>query len=213
MSAPLEKYGGGEDGLHYYARNVGLPILTAGELRASTLPRDTDLIVCAHSHDFIGRKTRHALRIGAIGYHPSLLPLHRGRDAVKWTVRNGDRVTGGSVYWLNDTVDGGPVAAQDFCLVRPNDDARKLWQRELLPMGVRLVMQTLADIESGVIIRVPQDEALATWEPSLDAAPLHRPELPELPAPGVASEFKVVTARHESWGMFAYGHMNNNGSN
>ena len=40
----------------------------------------------AHSHDFIGRKTRALSRLGALGYHPSLLPLHRGRDAIRWAV-------------------------------------------------------------------------------------------------------------------------------
>jgi len=45
-----------------------------------------------------GRRTRARARVAAIGYHPSLLPLHRGRDALRWTIRDGDRVTGGSVY-------------------------------------------------------------------------------------------------------------------
>lgn len=36
------------------------------------------------------------------------------------------------------TVDGGPIAAQDWCFIRPEDDARSLWSRELAPMGLRL---------------------------------------------------------------------------
>ena len=41
----------------------------------------------------------------------------------------GDRVTGGSVYWLTKGVDCGPVAAQDWCFVRPDDDPESLWRR------------------------------------------------------------------------------------
>ena len=37
-----------------------------------------------------------------------------------------DKVAGGTVFWLNDTVDGGPVAAQDYCFVRPDDSASSL---------------------------------------------------------------------------------------
>ena len=104
--------------------------------------------MAAHSHDFISRAVRNRLSIGAIGYHPSLLPLHRGRDAVRWTIRMGDRIAGGTVFWLSDTVDGGPVAIQDWCFVRPEDTAQSLWRRELFPMGVRLLSRVV-DEEAG----------------------------------------------------------------
>src|SRR6185437_1356533 len=95
------------------------PWLPAGSLDRTTMPDGVDLIVCAHSHDFIGKATRHKARIGAIGYHPSLLPRHRGRAAVEWTIRMGDPIAGGTVYWLDDRIDAGPIAAQDWCWVRP----------------------------------------------------------------------------------------------
>jgi methionyl-tRNA formyltransferase len=153
----------------------------AGLLRAESLPAGTDLIVAAHSHDFVGIKTRNATALGAIGYHPSLLPLHRGRDAVRWTVRMNDRVTGGSVYWLTDTVDGGPIAAQDWCFVEPGETASELWREKLFPMGVRLLRETCRDIANGILVKKRQDPALATWEPSIDGAPpLHRPELAQI---------------------------------
>lgn len=141
---------------------------------------EVDLFVAAHSHDFIGRDSRAATRLGGIGYHPSLLPRHRGRDAVRWTVHMGDPMAGGSVYWLTDRVDGGPIAAQEWCHVRPDWDASDLWREELFPMGVRLLGRVLSQLDSGVIVEVPQDEAVATWEPSFDTAPLYRPELPQI---------------------------------
>ena len=164
----------------------------AGFLRAETLPRGTDLLVAAHSYDFVGRKTRRALRLGAISYHPSLLPLHRGRDAVRWAVKLGDRVTGGTVFWLNDTVDGGPIAAQRWCFVRPGDTAETLWRRDLQPMGLRLIADVIGQIKAGTLTRIPQDRRLATWEPAMDPPSLFRPELLEL-GRGGWDGFKVVT--------------------
>lgn len=180
MSAPPTTPDGREDKTWRLAGLHELPRMPAGKLRAESLPTGTELIVCAHSHDFIGRRTRNAAPLGAIAYHPSLLPLHRGRDAIAWAVRDRDRVTGGSVFWLTDVVDGGPVAARDWCFIRPDDNAVSLWRRELQPMGMRLINDTLNDIRNGVLIREPQDHKLATWEPSMDAPPLFRPELPEL---------------------------------
>lgn len=156
----------------------------AGTLTKDTLPAGVDLIICAHSHDFIGKATRYRCRIGAIGYHPSLLPRHRGRAAVEWTLRMGDPVAGGSVYWLDDRIDAGDIAAQGWCWVKPGDTPAELWRRDLFPMGVRLLGQVLDDLDAGRQVMIPQDETVASWEPALDPPRLRRPDLIELgPAP------------------------------
>ncbi|MBU6167179.1 MAG: methionyl-tRNA formyltransferase [Alphaproteobacteria bacterium] len=156
-------------------------------ISAATVADGADLIVCAHAHVFVSERARERTRLGGIGYHPSLLPRHRGRDAVRWTVHMKDEVAGGTVYWLTNRIDAGPMAAQDWCWVKPGDDASSLWQRELFPMGVRLLRETLRDLAAGRIVKAPQDEAAATWEPSWERPPLGRPDLPRLPAPGDVS--------------------------
>ncbi len=182
------------DRLWCEAEARGLPLLRAGALNADTLPPDTDLIVAAHSHDFIGRRTRLRATFGGIGYHPSLLPLHRGRDAVRWAIKMGDRITGGSVYWLDDRIDAGAIAAQDWCFIRGNDTAETLWRRELQPMGLRLLARAIGDIARGLIVQLPQDEALATWEPALNPPPIRRPDLPML-GDGRAEGMTVIRSR------------------
>jgi len=183
-----------DDKLHTAALNAGVPVIPAGQLSAETCLSGLDLIIAAHSHDFIGRKTRHKAALGALGYHPSLLPRHRGRDAVQWAIRMKEAVTGGTAYWLNDTVDGGPIAAQDWCFIRPNEDASSLWQRELLPMGLRLFEKVLSDLEQKRWVRIDQEEALASWEPSISDQPrLFRPDLLQIGNNG----FSVHKSRHE----------------
>lgn len=174
---PFNSAGNGPDQLRFAGERCGAPWTVAGTLNADTLPPDVDLIVAAHSHDFIGRKTRMAARLGGIGYHPSLLPRHRGRDAVRWTIHMKDAVAGGSVYWLSERVDGGDIAAQDFVFVDPDDTPETLWRRKLFPMGVRLFSAVLADLGRGVVRRQKQEEVYATWEPSWERAPLARPDL------------------------------------
>ena len=157
-----------EDRLWSTAAQAGLATLEVGRrLDAAHVPAGTDLIVCAHAHCFISGGAREASRLGAIGYHPSLLPLHRGRDAIEWAIRMRDRVTGGSVYWMDDRADGGPVICQEFCFVRANDSAEDLWRRDLGPMGVRLLEQAVKLISQGGGQGTPQDESLHTWEPAI----------------------------------------------
>lgn len=185
------------DRLAESAVSKGLPVSTEVSER---LVRgfDADLLIAAHSHAFIGARTRKGCKIGAVGYHPSLLPRHRGRDAVRWAVHMGDPIAGGSVYWLTDSVDAGPIAAQDWCWIRPGMTASGLWAKELFPMGVRLISEVVADLELGMVVRQEQDEAMATWEPSWGRAPMFRPELPELgPMPSLNGKpMRVVNLKH-----------------
>lgn len=169
------------DRLRAWAYPRKVPWIEARELRAHHIPDDIDVILAAHSHAFLGRATRARAQVAAIGYHPSLLPLHRGRDAVRWTIRDRDRVTGGSVYHLTDNTDGGPLAAQEHLLVPVGATVESLWREHLAPLGVRLILRVLADLAAGRRVEMPQDEAAATWEPSFETAPLFKPELPQLP--------------------------------
>lgn len=178
--APYESEAGRPDRLRLLAERLDVPL--ADRLSVAAMPPGVDVILAAHSHAFVGRKSRGAARLASVGYHPSLLPLHRGRDAVRWAARDGDRVVGGSVYHLTDAVDGGPLAAQDYAIVRPGLTAEALWRDVLFPMGLRLITAVLADLAAGLVVSVDQDEAAATWEPSWERPPLFRPELPELAA-------------------------------
>lgn len=183
------------DRLDFEARRLGIE--THERLVADALAPRLDLIVCAHAHVFVSEKARARPALGAIGYHPSLLPRHRGRDAVRWTIHMGDPVAGGSVYWLTNHVDGGPIAAADFVHVRPGMTASELWRDHLFPMGVRLLCRVIRDLHEGRMVKAPQDPACATWEPSWDRPPIERPDLLQLTDGNdrVAECFTLVTDR------------------
>jgi len=155
------------DHLYGLARQWGIPVSGhAARLPGAAIPADCDLILSAHAHVWIGADARSKTRLGALGYHPSLLPRHRGRDAIRWAIHMREPVTGGTVYWLDDGTDTGPVAAQSWCHIRPDDTPGTLWHRSLAPMGLGLFRQVLREIDAGIIRKTPQDPLLATWEPA-----------------------------------------------
>ncbi len=161
--------------------NAGASWADAASFGADALADDVDLIVCAHSHAFIGRKTRDRTPHGAIGYHPSLLPRHRGRDAVRWTIKMHDPIAGGSVYQLTNNVDAGPVISQHWLHVGADWDHHRLW-REMFPIAVDLLASCVRLVEiNGIVLATPQVEEFATWEPSWERPPVKRPDLLALP--------------------------------
>lgn len=138
---------------------------------ASEIAPGTDLIITAHSHARIGKDALAASRHGGIGYHPSLLPRHRGLAAIEWTIKEGDPIAGGSVYHLADRMDAGAIAAQDWVFVKKGETARELWERALAPLGLRLLAQVIDSAKAnGSLPAKPQDEQFATLAPALEPA-------------------------------------------
>jgi methionyl-tRNA formyltransferase len=161
----------GEDRLAAAARSAGIRVTVQADPKlvvASEIPAGTDLIITAHSHARVSREALAKAPLGGIGYHPSLLPRHRGIAAVEWTVREGDPIAGGTIYHLADRMDAGAIAAQDWVFVKKGETARQLWERALAPLGLRLLGEVIeyAKIHKS-LPALPQDEEFATNAPKL----------------------------------------------
>src|SRR5579862_9475645 len=158
-----------EDRLAAAAREAGIEVVVQADPKlvvASEIASGTDLIVTAHSHARIAKEALATSRLGGIGYHPSLLPRHRGIAAVEWTIREQDPIAGGTVYHLADRMDAGAIAAQDWCFVRKGETARELWERALAPMGLRLIAQVVRHAAAhDALPATAQDEQFATKAP------------------------------------------------
>lgn len=171
---PQEKY---YDKIIGVAMKRDIPVISdCDKLISKDIPDNTDLIVAAHSHWYISEKVLSKAKHGGIGFHPSLLPRHRGQDAVKWAVAMGDTITGATVYWLDNKVDGGDILLQKPLFIHKTWTHRELWRR-IFPVGVDMICEAVSMIEQGNMQRIPQDEMFATWEPSFNAKRLKRNEL------------------------------------
>jgi methionyl-tRNA formyltransferase len=161
----------GEDRLAAAAKAAGTEVVVQANPRlvvASEIAPKTDLIITAHSHARIGKDALAASKLGGIGYHPSLLPRHRGLAAVEWTIKEGDPIAGGTVYHLADRMDAGAIAAQDWCFVKKGETARELWERALSPLGLKLLAKVVDYAKTyNDLPAKPQDEQFATKAPSL----------------------------------------------
>src|ERR1700675_2331632 len=160
-----------EDRLAAAARAAHIDVTGAAGPRlvvAAEIADRTDLIVTAHSHARIAREALAAAKLGGIGYHPSLLPRHRGIAAVEWTIREGDPIAGGTVYHLADRMDAGAIAAQDWVFVKKDETARELWERALAPLGQKLLGEVIDYAKTFKSLPAkPQDEQFATQAAAL----------------------------------------------
>ncbi len=161
----------GEDRLAASAKTAGIEVVVQADpkfVAASEIAPGTDLIVTAHSHARVTQEALAATKLGGIGYHPSLLPRHRGIAAIEWTIKEGDPIAGGSVYHLADQMDAGAIAAQEWVFVKKGETARELWERALAPLGQKLLGDVIDYAKTHKNLPAkPQDEQFATNAPSL----------------------------------------------
>ncbi|CAG0996262.1 Methionyl-tRNA formyltransferase [Burkholderiales bacterium] len=160
-----------DDRLALGAQQAGIPVHVLANPKivpGEAIADGTDLIIAAHTHARVSNEALARSRLGGIGYHPSLLPRHRGIAAVEWTIMEGDPIAGGSVYHLADGWDAGAVAVQDWCFVAKGETARELWERALAPMGLDLLKRVVRHArEHGALPAHRQDERFATRAPMI----------------------------------------------
>lgn len=95
------------------------------------------------------------------GWHPTELPIGRGRNAITWTIMNGLTRTGFTVFRLADRVDAGNIMGQTVFEVSNYETVRTLYDKHTRVMQTMLP-DVLDSIEAGHSGQ-PQDHRLAIY--------------------------------------------------
>jgi methionyl-tRNA formyltransferase len=99
--------------------------------------------------------------MGCIGFHPTRLPLGRGRAPLAWIVEDGVPAAA-SFFRIGEGVDDGPILAQEAFEVVPEDDALAVSAKLMAAMSVA-VDRLLPALLAGNLVGQDQDHARATW--------------------------------------------------
>jgi methionyl-tRNA formyltransferase len=144
-----------------YALKRGIDILQPASLDDTSVVRELnllepDLLVVSAYGKLLPSSVRRVAVHGAINPHPSLLPRFRGAAPINWAIIRGDRVTGVTVYFLDDRFDTGDIIIQEKVEIMPEETAGTLEER-LKPVAVKLLLRAVKMIESGDCPRKSQD--------------------------------------------------------
>ena len=114
---------------------------------------DVDLVVLAGYDRLVGNTLLNSFPMRVVNIHPSLLPAFPGLNAQEQALDYGAKVAGASVFFVDLSVDGGPIIIQDSCKVLENDTVETLSQRileiehRILPAAITLIAQGRVKIE------------------------------------------------------------------
>jgi len=99
---------------------------------------------------------------GFIAIHPTLLPLGRGPAPLINTILEGHKESGASMFYADNSLDGGDIIGQKKFIIGKNDYAADLY-RKMTKAEKALIKIYLPLVAEGKASRVPQDEKKATY--------------------------------------------------
>ena len=162
------------DALDVAAASAGIPIIATPDLRKveafeAYRAWGAELLVFAFVTDIVRANVLDAAPRGAIQYHPSLLPKHRGRSAIAWPIIAGEPSTGVTIFWVDEGIDTGPILSQQTVPIGEQDSVATLYFNQLYPLGVTMLTEAVALVREGRAPRIEQDHTAASYEPPLGA--------------------------------------------
>ncbi|HEY6543259.1 MAG TPA: formyltransferase family protein [Ktedonobacteraceae bacterium] len=123
-----------------------------------------DMLCVACFSLYIPRAILAIPRLSCLNVHPSLLPVNRGPDPLFWTFHEGHRETGVTIHMMDESLDSGPIVAQEKITV-PNAITYAQLEAECAALGGKLLSQSLWQLYNGIATLTPQDESKSSYLP------------------------------------------------
>ena len=121
------------------------------EIVTALRARNIDLVCLAGYMRVLSSYFINAYRRRILNIHPSLLPSFPGLNAQQQALDNGARITGCTVHFVDETLDGGPIIEQRIVAVHADDTVESLSARilieehKLYPEAVNTVLGQLTE--------------------------------------------------------------------
>ena len=125
-------------------------------LCAALSENNIDLVVLAGFLSIIGAKVLQTFKGKIINVHPSLIPSFCGKGFYglrvhEAVIKSGVKITGATVHFVNDIVDGGKIILQKAVDVMPCDTPQELQKRVMREAEWVLLPQAVAMFCKGEI--------------------------------------------------------------
>ncbi|MGH7828909.1 MAG: methionyl-tRNA formyltransferase [Candidatus Binatia bacterium] len=153
------------------AESRKLPVLTPEKIRDQSFLEALqswapELIVVVAYGRILPRAILELAPHGCLNVHYSLLPKYRGAAPIAWTILSGEERSGVTTMKLVEKMDAGPLYLQEEVAVAP-DETQSSLEAKLVPVGARLLLETIRRIKEGSLTPKPQSEEEATSAPML----------------------------------------------
>lgn len=151
------------------AENHGIAVYQPNTLRdgrAEEILKEIapDAIVVVAYGKILPKEILNIPKYGCVNGHASLLPKYRGASPIQWCIVCGETETGVTAMKMDEGMDTGDILKTVKTEIGDEETAEELFDR-LSGLTAELLVKTLADLESGNITPIKQDEENASYAP------------------------------------------------
>ncbi|TAK91535.1 MAG: methionyl-tRNA formyltransferase [Burkholderiaceae bacterium] len=144
-----------------------LPVFQPKTLRDETVQAqlralDADVMVVAAYGLILPQAVLDMPRHGCLNIHASLLPRWRGAAPIHRAIEAGDAETGITIMQMDAGLDTGAMLLTQSLPIAADDTTATLHDN-LAPLGGRLMVQALQQLQAGILRATPQPEAGVTY--------------------------------------------------
>jgi methionyl-tRNA formyltransferase len=108
-------------------------------------------------------------RLGCINGHGSILPKYRGAAPIQWSIVHGETKTGITTMLMDAGMDTGAMLLTAQTPIYLFDTAQTVADR-LATLSADLLIETLQQLDRGILQPIPQDNTQATYAPLIQKA-------------------------------------------
>jgi methionyl-tRNA formyltransferase len=149
------------------AEVLGIPVFQPARLKnpeslAALESLKPDVIVVAAYGQILRQNVLDLPKFGCVNVHASYLPRWRGAAPIQAAILAADAFTGVTIMKMDAGIDTGAILAQEKVAIDSKDTALSL-DAKLALAGSTLLMKTLPDYLSGLIVPQPQNEKGSTY--------------------------------------------------
>lgn len=130
--------------------------VNAPEFVEELAEREVDVIVSVSCPQIFKKALLDTPSRGCLNIHGALLPQYRGVMPSFWMLANGEREAGVTVYFMNEDIDAGEVAAQQAFAIIPSETLDGFIQRSKR-VSAELLVRVLRELSDGTVPRQPLD--------------------------------------------------------
>ena len=123
---------------------------------------DADLFVVAAFGQILSKEILDMPKFGCVNIHASLLPKYRGAAPIQWAILDGEKETGVTIMQMNEGLDTGDMLTKVIVPIEDNDTGESLFDK-LAQAGAKLLLETIPQMEAGILKPEPQDDSLSTY--------------------------------------------------
>ena len=122
---------------------------------------EPDLLVSVAGNQIFKSELINLAPKGCLNLHTALLPKYRGLMPSFWVLKNNEKETGVSVFFVDEGIDSGPIIVQKKVTIGNKSQQQLI--KETKHLGMQAIIEAIAKIQSGNYQLLPNDRNEMTY--------------------------------------------------